>query len=105
MLEKKETVNQYVESRCEHGVPERRLLAAVLETAIGDATRAWQAAHREDAVEWIWNDKSFEPMSFAWVCEGLSLCPNTLRRVIREHMQAERPLMVQKHGMTNRKIA
>lgn len=67
----------------------RRLLAAVLQRALDDATgparrgsTACTPADRSDALSWI-GDDGIAPMSFRWLCAALEIEPEAVRRRVR----------------------
>ena len=68
-------------------VPERRLLAAVLQRAVTDYVSG-DGELREGAKEWILDDNATDcPLTFKFICEALDLDMDGLRKAIR--MQAE----------------
>lgn len=66
--------------------PERRLLLAVLEEAVGDFQRDVVATGREaqrrfaEAEEWIASDEATWPCAFVPICHALGLDPAWIRR-------------------------
>ena len=87
---------------CIPGLPERRLLSAILERAIADALPSSQliAAHgetpegiTESAWSWLRADRSRAPAvwSFAWVCQHLEFDPGMILAVLEARRKRERP--------------
>jgi hypothetical protein len=70
------------------GLPERRLLLAMLERSILDFVGN-DPREVESAAEWLFADsgkeldEGGEPFSFAWVCEGLDLDPSRVSAFVR----------------------
>jgi hypothetical protein len=63
-------------------LPEKRLLAAVLQRAITDFISGDQDV-QEDAAQWLLDDEpSGSPLTFDFVCEALDIDPESLRRQI-----------------------
>lgn len=63
-------------------LPEKRLLAAVLQRAITDFISGDQDV-QEDSAQWLLDDEpSGSPLTFEFVCEALDIDPESLRRQI-----------------------
>jgi hypothetical protein len=63
-------------------LPEKRLLAAVLQRAITDFISGDQDV-QEDSAQWLLDDEpSGSPLTFDFVCEALDIDPESLRRQI-----------------------
>jgi len=63
-------------------VPEKRLLAAVLQRAVTDYI-AGEGETREGARIWLMDDQPDDaPLTFLFICEALDLDPNSLRKAI-----------------------
>jgi hypothetical protein len=63
-------------------LPEKRLLAAVLQRAITDFMSGDQDV-QEDSAQWLLDDEpSGSPLTFDFVCEALDIDPESLRRQI-----------------------
>jgi hypothetical protein len=63
-------------------LPEKRLLAAVLQRAITDYLSGDQDV-QEDSAQWLLDDEpSGSPLTFEFVCEALDIDPAGLRRQI-----------------------
>lgn len=62
-------------------LPERALLAAMLDEAI-TTIRLREHHLARNARAWILS-KNKDPFSFEWVCEELDLCPNEFRRAVK----------------------
>jgi len=66
-----------------NSVPEKRLLAAVLQRAITDYVSG-EGEVQEGARQWLMEeDQCDSPITFAFVCEALDLDPSSLRRAIQ----------------------
>lgn len=64
-------------------IPEKRLLAAVLQRAITDYIGG-EGDLRDGARCWLMEDEPTEaPLSFKFICEALDLDINTLRKAIK----------------------
>jgi hypothetical protein len=64
-------------------IPEKRLLAAVLQRAITDYLSG-EGDMRDGAENWLFSDdESDAPLSFAFICEALDLDMDSLRVAIR----------------------
>ena len=76
------------------GVPERALLAAVLERAILDATgnvtgHDDKSDARRDATNWLsnWTEADTETrFTFPWICQHLDVCPHRVLSALRTHL-------------------
>lgn len=74
-------------------VPEKRLLAAVLQRAISDFVSG-EGELREGARLWLMDDEPTDaPLTFRFICEALDLDFSSLRKAI-EHMAASQPVLV-----------
>lgn len=63
-------------------LPEKRLLAAVLQRAITDFISGDQDV-QEDSAQWLLEDEpTGSPLTFEFVCEALDIDPTSLRRQI-----------------------
>lgn len=63
-------------------IPEKRLLAAVLQRAITDFMSG-EGEVRESAKAWLLDDEVTDvPLTFKFICEALDLDINSLRRAI-----------------------
>lgn len=63
-------------------LPEKRLLAAVLQRAVTDYLTG-DAEMREEAESWLMGDDEAEcPLTFSFICEALDLDADGLRRAI-----------------------
>lgn len=70
-----------------HSIPEKRLLAAVLQRAITDYVSG-DGELKEGARFWLFDDEPTDaPLTFAFICEALDLNIESLRKAIFE--QAE----------------
>lgn len=70
-------------------IPERRLLAAILQRAIMDLGETAYVTFREVELshEWVFSDELCHlPFSFHFVCEQLDLCVRSVREMVRERM-------------------
>lgn len=68
-------------------VPEKRLLAAVLQRAVADYIGG-EADMRTEARNWIMNDENIgSPLTFTFVCEALDLNMELLRTAIEAQAQ------------------
>lgn len=75
--------NDYVETRSQRSMPEKRLLLAILRRAIWDFAlyRLPEDSHHKmhlDAAGWIFWDGE-EHMTFLWICDVLELNPKQIR--------------------------
>ena len=69
-------------------VPEKRLLAAVLQRAVTDFVSG-EGEIKEGARAWLLDDEpSDAPLTFRFICEALDLDPMSLRRAIVLQAQA-----------------
>ncbi|RMG42091.1 MAG: hypothetical protein D6719_07260 [Candidatus Dadabacteria bacterium] len=69
-------------------VPEKRLLAAVLQRAITDYVSG-EGEMREGAREWLMSDEVTDaPLTFSFICEALDLEPRSLRQAIEVQARA-----------------
>lgn len=69
-------------------VPEKRLLAAVLQRAITDFLGC-EGDLRESAEAWLFRDEPEDaPLSFVFICEALDLDMSNLRGALIEQSQA-----------------
>lgn len=60
---------------------EYTLMIAVLERAVRDIFLDIKPnKYEQDAFEWLFADERFEPYSFRWICQKLSLCPDNTRK-------------------------
>jgi hypothetical protein len=72
-------------------VPERRLLAAVLQRAITDYLTG-DGDLRDGAELWIMDDEPTDaPLTFHFICEALDLDKASLRGALRSQAAAHRP--------------
>ena len=68
-------------------VPEKRLLAAVLQRAISDFMTG-EGEVRDSARAWLLEDEPADaPLSFRFICEALDLDLNSLRKAIVAHVE------------------
>jgi hypothetical protein len=65
-------------------IPERNLIAKVLERAICDILNGPCEVHvRANAIQWLKSDESCpDSMSYVWICEQLDLNHETLRNIV-----------------------
>ncbi len=75
------------ETNPSHKIPERLLLAAILDNAVQDLRgfgvhRNSQTASQ--AREWIFDSADKQPFSFRWICENLDLDIEFTRKFIRK---------------------
>lgn len=64
-------------------VPEKRLLAAVLQRAVTDYVTG-EGETREGARSWLMDDQPEDsPLTFLFICEALDLDPESLRNAIQ----------------------
>lgn len=71
-------------------VPEKRLLAAVLQRAVTDFLTA-DGDLKDSAENWLFGPESDEiPLSFLYVCEALDLDEGNLRAAIRSQMSTSK---------------
>ena len=76
-------------------VPEKRLLAAVLQRAITDFVSG-EGEVKESAKLWLLDDEPTDaPLSFAFICEALDLDGESLRKAIVVHAQTQSELAVE----------
>ena len=69
-------------------VPEKRLLAAVLQRAITDFLTG-EGELKEGARIWLFDDEPTDaPLSFRFICEALDLDSGSLREAIEEQGKA-----------------
>jgi hypothetical protein len=69
-------------------IPEKRLLAAVLQRAITDFLSG-DGELREGARLWLFDEEPTDaPLSFFFICEALDLDKETLRKAILEQSSA-----------------
>lgn len=65
-------------------IPEKRLLAAVLQRAITDYISG-DGELREGSRLWLFDEEPTDaPLTFAFICEALDLDKDTLRKAIHE---------------------
>ena len=70
-------------------IPEKRLLAAVLQRAISDYIGT-EGELREGALSWIMEEEpSDAPLTFRFICEALDLDPASLRSAILSSAERE----------------
>ncbi len=70
-------------------VPEKRLLAAVLQRAISDFIGS-EGELRDGALAWIMEDEASDaPLTFKFICEALDLDPASLRSAILSSAERE----------------
>lgn len=71
-------------------VPEKRLLAAVLQRAITDFLTG-DGEVQDGARSWLLDDELTDaPLTFRFICEALDLDLDSLRRAIREQAEVGR---------------
>lgn len=71
-----------------NSIPEKRLLAAVLQRAVADFIGGEQDV-REEAGIWLLDDEATDaPLSFKFICEALDLDSEGLRKAIVYQAQA-----------------
>jgi len=76
-------------------VPEKRLLAAVLQRAVTDYVSG-EGEVREGARIWLMDDEPTDaPLTFRFICEALDLDCDSLRRAIDIQAQANPGLVAQ----------
>lgn len=76
-------------------VPEKRLLAAVLQRAVTDYVSG-EGEVREGARFWLMDDEPTDaPLTFRFICEALDLDCDSLRRAIDIQAQANPGVMAQ----------
>ncbi len=75
-----------------NNVPEKRLLAAVLQRAITDLLSG-EGDVRESARAWLEGECTDAPFSFEFICEALDLDVASLRKAIREHAAAPQSMV------------
>jgi hypothetical protein len=69
-------------------IPEKKLLAAVLQRAITDFLSG-EGDTKEAARLWLFDDEHGDcPLTFAFICEALDLDMQTLRKAIFNHSSA-----------------
>jgi hypothetical protein len=79
-------------------VPEKRLLAAVLQRAVTDYVSG-EGEVREGARIWLMDDEPTDaPLTFRFICEALDLDCDSLRRAIDIQAQAN-PGMIAQEAM------
>ena len=79
-------------------IPEKRLLAAVLQRAITDFLTG-DGEVRESARSWLLDDEPTDaPLSFRFICEALDLDTPSLRKAI-VHQSETQPLMVMQEAV------
>lgn len=70
-------------------VPEKRLLAAVLQRAVADYVSGEEEI-RTEAAAWLMDDEVTDcPLTFKFICEALDLDGQNLRNAIRSQAQNE----------------
>ena len=86
-------MNFHADAYRENGGPERRLIWAILESAIVDATQSSHQHRRKrnrllelDAIKWF-RSPSQAPFSFLWICEMLGFDPVPVRRFVRSNKE------------------
>ena len=76
-------------------VPEKRLLAAVLQRAVTDYITG-EGETKEGARMWLMDDQPEDaPLSFLFICEALDLDPESLRKAIESQAVAGPQAMAQ----------
>lgn len=76
-------------------VPEKRLLAAVLQRAVTDYVSG-EGEVREGARIWLMDDEPTDaPLTFRFICEALDLDCDSLRRAIEIQAQANPGMVAQ----------
>lgn len=80
------------------GIPEKKLLVAIIERAYLDAQGNTTGDHDKDRPEirrqadkWLFRWRSDEPLipfSFQWVCSHLEVCPQKTRRNLKKLLGA-----------------
>lgn len=76
-------------------VPEKRLLAAVLQRAITDFVSG-DGEIRDSARCWLMDDEPTDaPLSFQFICEALDLDSQSLRQAIVGQAETQSALMLQ----------
>ena len=72
-------------------IPEKRLLAAVLQRAVTDYIGG-EGELREGARAWIMEDEQTDaPLTFSFVCEALDLDALSLRKAIQAQAEGHAP--------------
>lgn len=80
-------------------VPEKRLLAAVLQRAITDFLSG-DGEIREGARMWLMDDEPTDaPLSFRFICEALDLDAPSLRKAILVQAETAAQLVLQEAAM------
>ncbi len=75
-------------------IPEKRLLAAVLQRAITDFISG-EGEARESARLWLMDDEPTDaPLTFRFICEALDLDPESLRKAILIQAEAQSDMVV-----------
>jgi hypothetical protein len=62
-------------------IPEKRLLFAMIESAVNDIAKNTSRSDHASAVEWVKSD-SYRPLSFAYTCDMLDLSVGWMRKLI-----------------------
>ena len=75
-------------------VPEKRLLAAVLQRAITDFLTG-EGEIREGAREWLVAAPQDVPLTFEFICEALDLDIDSLRMAILAHAENQSQFVIQ----------
>lgn len=84
-------------------VPEKRLLAAVLQRAVADYVTG-DGDLREGAKAWLLHDEpSDAPLTFLFICEALDLDIESLRKAIKA--QAEREVSAKELLLASKPVA
>lgn len=69
-------------------VPEKRLLAAVLQRAVSDYVGG-EMEMKAEAKSWLMTDEASDaPLTFQFICEALDLDCNSLRKAIEAQAQS-----------------
>lgn len=81
-------------------VPEKRLLAAVLQRAVTDFVSG-EGDMRDNAFAWLTGQADAEeaPLSFAFICEALDLDAESLRKAILAQATQQESLAQQQAAM------
>lgn len=80
-------------------IPEKRLLAAVLQRAITDFVSG-DGDVKESARAWMLEDELTDsPLTFKFICEALDLDYPTLRKAIVEHAKNQSELLLAEAAM------
>ncbi len=73
-------------------IPEKRLLAAVLQRAVTDYVTG-EGDMREGSRLWLMDDEPTDaPLTFRFICEALDLEPDSLRKAIELQAQTQHGL-------------